>query len=90
MDKSLIFRMSVEEEAEFIDLVSVWRQGHDFPVEDCLFYNFGYERELPYPQILLDLDDAINITINTHGMQAPTSCSIILIAGFKLLFRYLL
>ena len=73
--------MTAKEEAEFIDLVSVWRKGHDFPVEDCLFYNFGYDRELPYPQILLDLDDPINITINTLGMQVRTSCSIILIAG---------
>ena len=73
--------MTVEEEMEFIDLVSVWRKGQDFPLEDCLFYNFGYERELPYPQILLDLDNPINITITTLGIEAPNGCSIVLIAG---------
>ena len=69
------------EEIEFIKLASTWRKGHTFPIEDCLFYNFGYEKELPYAQINLNLDEEIDISLVTTDIEAPSGCSIVLIAG---------
>ena len=69
------------EEIEFMKLGSAWRKGHNFPIEDCLFYNFGYDRELPYTQINLDLEEEIDISLATRDIEAPSGCSIVLIAG---------
>ena len=66
---------------EFIRLTAIWKNGRDFPIQDCIFYNFGYNKEFPYPKINLDLHESIPITINSHGIQAPSGCSFVLIAG---------
>ena len=57
------------------------RKGQAFPLEDCLFFNFGYERELPYAKIDLAWENNIDINFNTNGMEAPLGCNIVLIAG---------
>ena len=69
------------EELELIRVASIWRKGQTFSLEDCLFYNFGYERELPYAKIDLSLKEDIDISINANGMEAPSGCNIVLIAG---------
>ena len=72
--------MKSYEDVEFIKLASVWKKGQAFPLEDCLFYNFGYDKEFPYVKIDLNFENDIDIVINTHGMKAPSGCSIVLIA----------
>ena len=73
--------ISQKDEVEFIELASYWRRGHKFPIDDCLFYNFGYQGELPLTKLNLNLEEHLAISINSHGMQTPTGCSIVLIAG---------
>ena len=70
------------EEFEFINIASIWRKGHLFEIEECLFFSFGYDRELPFMKIDLSLDgNDIDISLKTNGMEAPSGCSIVLIAG---------
>ena len=76
-----LLRLSPEEEVEFIKLATLWRKGKDFPIETCIFFNFGFDRELPYPQINLNPEEELLIAINTHGLQAPNGCTVVLIAG---------
>ena len=78
---SFITSLNPQEEFDFIKLISIWRKGQLLHLEDCLFYNFGYDKELPYPKIDLNLETDIDITINANGMETPTSCSVVLIAG---------
>ena len=75
------FALTQEEDVQFIEYVSKWRKGQDFALEDCLFYNFGYERELPYTMISLTPEDDMNIAINTKGMEVTSGCSLVLIGG---------
>ena len=70
------------EDFEFIKLTSVWRRRENaVHLEDCLFFNFGYDKELPYAEIDLKLEEDIEINVKTSGMEAPSGCSIVLIAG---------
>ena len=81
---SIVPGLKENEELKFIDLTSIWRiwqMGHFFHLEDCLFYSFGYDRELPYTKIDLNLEENIDISINTKGLETSTSCSVVLIAG---------
>lgn len=73
--------MTPEETIDFIRLSAVWKHGRAFPIQDCIFYNFGYDKELPYTKIDLDLEDSFPITINSHGIEAPNGCSFVLIAN---------
>ena len=75
------FGLKYEEDLEFITSASMWRKGHSFHVEDCLFYSFGYKRDFPYTKIDLSLNKDIDISIKTNGMEAPSGCNIVLIAG---------
>ena len=83
--KFIIFKVWIKFEyfrlPDFIKLASFWRKGIDFPIEDCLFFNFGYEKELPYTQIRVGPHEDFRITINSHGIEAPNGCSIVLISG---------
>ena len=73
--------MMPHEDFEFLQLTALWRKGYSFPLDDCLFLNFGYERELSFAKIDLSLEEDIIIDINTKGMEVPSGCSIVLIAG---------
>ena len=77
----LVTGMKSDEDLEFIKLTSLWRKGIDFPIDDYLFYNFGYEKEFPYAKVDLSLEKDIDIGIKTNGMEAPSGCNIVLIAG---------
>ena len=77
----IVSGMKPHEDIEFIKLTSLWRKGIDFHIDDCLFYNFGYDKEFPYAKIDLSLEDNIDISIKTNGMEAPSGYSIVLIAG---------
>ena len=69
------------EDLKFIRYASVWRKGQQFELDDCLFYNFGYERDLPYTSITSNLGMDLSLSLNINGMEAPSGCSIVLIAG---------
>ena len=69
-----------ESELEFMQLASAWRR-QDYPIEDCLFINFGYEKPMPYAQINLDLKQEVNISFLTRDIEAPSGCFNVLIAG---------
>ena len=70
------------EEQEFIKLSSKWRMGDKFVLDDCLFLNFGYRRDLPFMMISLNLQSkAEHIIIDSNGMELPTRCFFVLIAG---------
>ena len=73
--------MNPEEEIDFINIASIWRKGHSFHLEDCLFISFGYDRGLPYTKIDLSLQENMDIVINTKGVEAKNGCLIVLIAG---------
>ena len=77
----IVSGMKPHEDIEFIRLTSLWRKGADFHLDDCLFYSFGYDKEFPYAKIDMSLEQDIDISINTNGMEAPSGCSIVLIAG---------
>ena len=53
----------------------------NFPIEYCLFFNFAYEKHLPYAQVTMDLEQEIDISFLTRDIEAPSGCFIILIAG---------
>ena len=61
-------------------MASFWRQGTEFPVETCIFYNFGYNKDFPFPQINMDTAE-FRIAIHTRGMAPPNRCSAVLISG---------
>ena len=89
-----VYRLTPEQEIKFIEMTIDWRHelwsnGKKFPMEDCIFYNFGYEKEFPYPQVSLRPEDDVDITLTSHGMNAPNLCSIILIAGEFILTLFL-
>ena len=69
------------EELKFIRYASVWRKGQQFELDSCLFYNFGYEKDLPYTSITSNLEMDLSLSLNINGMEAPSGCSIVLIAG---------
>ena len=61
-------------------MASFWRQGTEFPVETCIFYNFGYNKDFPFPQINMDTAE-FRIAIHTRGMAPPNRCTAVLISG---------
>ena len=67
-------------ELEFIQIASSWRKPN-LPIEDCLFFNFGYEKHLPYAQVAMDLQQETDISFLTRDIEAPSGCFIILVAG---------
>ena len=77
----IITGMRSDEDLKFIEMTSVWRKGNSFHLEDCLFFNFGYDRELPYAKIDLSSQQHMNISIKTNGMESPSGCNVVLIAG---------
>ena len=50
------FRMSNEEERDFMLEFLRWRQGYEENLENIEIYNFGYEGNLPLPSIALTPD----------------------------------
>ena len=75
------FRLSDNDEIQFIKSISQWRTEYDPTIEDCLFYNFGYNKDFPFPQISLDTKEPVEISLKTQGVESPHSCSAVLIAG---------
>lgn len=67
-----------KEELEFIKLSTEWRIGKQYVLDDCLFYNFGYQGELPFPMISLNLHSNI---FGIDELETPTGCSFVIIAG---------
>ena len=52
--------------------------------EDCIILNFGFPAELPFPQVSVTPVDAPFLVLTTHGMMAPNTCSVVLVAGHHL------
>ena len=73
--------MKDNDEIQFIKSVSHWRTDYVQSLEDCLFYNFGYYSEFPYPQISLDPMEQVEISLKTQGIEVANTCSAVLIAG---------
>ena len=73
--------MRDNDEIQFIKSVSHWRTDYAQPLEDCLFYNFGYFNDFPYPQISLDPMEQVEISLKTQGIEVAKTCSAVLIAG---------
>ena len=71
--------MSHNDEIKFIETVSHWRTDYVQSLEECLFYNFGYYKDFPFPQI--SLDTKVEVSLKTQGIEAPNACSAVLIAG---------
>ena len=71
----------MKEDAFFIEAALQWRKGYSFQVDDCIFYNFGYEKEFPLAQIHLNTKSGFSVVLNSKGIEAPNLCSAILIAG---------
>ena len=77
----IVSGMKFHEDLEFIKFTSIWRKGIDFHLDNCLFYSFGYDKRLPYTKIDLSLEKDIEINIKINAIEAPSGCSIVLIAG---------
>ena len=73
--------MRDKDEIQFITSVSHWRTDYVTSLGDCLFYNFGYSSEFPYPQISLDTTEQVEISLKTQGIEVANTCSAVLIAG---------
>ena len=50
----------------------------------CYCYYIRFTGELPYPQLSLNSSSPFNLTLGTHGMNAPNTCWIVLVAGSAL------
>ena len=61
--------------------VSHWRTDYVQSLGDCLFYNFVYYEDFPFPQISLDTKEQVEISLETQGIEAPNTCSAVIIAG---------
>ena len=77
--------MAPKDEIEFIELATSWKKGHEVKLETCLFYNFGYDRELPYNQLTMEPDKSYNVSL-LHGLKggmeaASGACTVVLIAN---------
>ena len=77
----LFIRLSEDETMEFIRVTAFWKRNLDFKMESCIFYNFGYERDIPYSQIVMTAESDFLPDYTSHGMQIQTGCSFVLIAG---------
>ena len=73
--------MRDKDEIQFITSVSHWRTDYVTSLGDCLFYNFGYHSDFPYPQISLDPMEQVEISLKTQGIEVANTCSAVLIAG---------
>ena len=62
-------------------MTSIWKKETRFSPEDCIFYNFGYEKPTPFAQISFDLESEISFSLKVKGIGAPNTCSLVLIAG---------
>ena len=43
--------------------------------------SFSYTGQLPYPQLSLSSSSSLNLSLGTFGIQAPNTCSVVLVAG---------
>ena len=57
-------------------------------IESCFILNFGFNDELPYPQIMPDLDSISPLLVpgtgnlnGDWGMNLPSACSVVIISG---------
>ena len=57
-------------------------------IESCFILNFGFNDELPYPQIMLDLDKVSPLLVpgtgnlnGDWGMNLLSACSVVIISG---------
>ena len=73
--------LNANEEVEFIKLAMQWRSEEMYQTQDCLFYNFGFERELPFNMISLDPIPSEDTSYVTGHMRGSTDCSFVLIGS---------
>ena len=73
--------MSSGEAYQFVELTTSWKQGHKFLLENCIVYNFGFEKEIPLTQISMDLSSDFKVSLKTKGIEAPNLCSLVFVAG---------
>ena len=79
--------MSEREEDDFIKDYLTWMKGSELNQESLHLYNFGYERTLPLPSLVLSPDSRMRFNLQTTGMQTPSRWSIVII-GEKYLGRF--
>ena len=77
--------LSDEEQLEFIKSSVSWIKGQDI-MDTCFILNFGYETPLPWPQVIMRLDDEnkgkdLRLVPGSHGQNVPSTCTIVIIAG---------
>ena len=46
--------------------------------------HISFTGELPYPQLSLTRTSPLHLTLGTHGMNTPNTCSVVLVAGSAL------
>ena len=76
---TMLFRMSVREEHDFLKDYLTWMKGPGLDQDSLQVYNFGYNRPLPFPSIALTPDTKIRLNFQTSGMQTPNRISIVVI-----------
>ena len=70
-----------DDDFEFIKLTTKWKRGKLFSLEDCTFFNFGYDKPTPFAQIRYDTKTDISLSLYIKGMAASNTCSLVLVAG---------
>ena len=81
------FRMSEREEYEFLKDYLTWMKGPELDQKSLTVYNFGYDRPLLFPSLVLTPDSTVRFNLQTSGMQTQSRWSIVVI-GEKYLGRF--
>jgi len=69
----------------FLTELMMWMKGKNVFIEEgCMILNFGFYGDLQYPQLFLTSSNNLSLNLGTHGMNAPNTCSIVLVAGLEL------
>ena len=89
LDTILVFsclRMSEIEEHEFMKGYLTWmKPGLD--LDSLTVYNFGYERPLPFPSIVLTPNSSLRLNLQTSGIHSQSRSSIAVV-GDKYIARF--
>ena len=72
---------------EFIEKFLVWQRGSNvLESQNCMVLNFGFDGEIPYPQLRLTSHSNIGSKLfwRTTSFRSPNTCSIVIIGSKNL------
>ena len=72
---------------EFIEKFLVWQRGSNvLETQNCMVLNFGFDGEIPYPQLRLSSQADIGEKLfwRTNTFRSPNTCSIVIIGSRNL------